>query len=335
MTIGIEQFRDPREQRLDQMLTQPFRELKRSLPVWPQRQGALTCVAIIRIPGLAGRELLPSLGLRAVHGALECTLGAGLHRPSQGLATDSAFSTSVAAPAVSVALFCGSAKGTASVGVDPVADYVAFAAAAVGDARDRIPHRRGGSAALCSGQLRCRPWSADPARLGRSEPGNPRDGAGYAPGRHRGGVPNGIFASGLPMLSLFWQAAAAVAPKAVQRQQRHNAPPDASGLRELTDLWTSGDLIDIRTARLELSMEFESFDDYWRPLPWRRHTDMAFAAALDTETVGVLADALLPLDPGRAAGRLVRSTRPGMGRGRNHPSLSCERSSRLASKGTG
>ena len=39
------------------------------------------------------------------------------------------------------------------------------------------------------------------------------------------------------MLSLFWQAAAAIAPKAVQRQQRHNAPPDASGLRELTELW--------------------------------------------------------------------------------------------------
>ena len=33
MTIGTEQFRDAREQRLDQMLTQPFREDDRSYPL--------------------------------------------------------------------------------------------------------------------------------------------------------------------------------------------------------------------------------------------------------------------------------------------------------------
>jgi hypothetical protein len=33
MTIGIEQFRDAREQRLDQMLMQPFREDDRSYPL--------------------------------------------------------------------------------------------------------------------------------------------------------------------------------------------------------------------------------------------------------------------------------------------------------------
>ena len=33
MTIGIEQFREPGEQRLDRMLTQPFREDARSYPL--------------------------------------------------------------------------------------------------------------------------------------------------------------------------------------------------------------------------------------------------------------------------------------------------------------
>jgi hypothetical protein len=33
MTIGIDQFRDPSEQRLDRMLTQPFRQDVRSYPL--------------------------------------------------------------------------------------------------------------------------------------------------------------------------------------------------------------------------------------------------------------------------------------------------------------
>ena len=33
MTIGIEQFREPREQRLDRMLTQPFRDDDRGYPL--------------------------------------------------------------------------------------------------------------------------------------------------------------------------------------------------------------------------------------------------------------------------------------------------------------
>ena len=35
MTIGIEQFRDPAEQRLDRMLTQPFRDDDTSSTLWP------------------------------------------------------------------------------------------------------------------------------------------------------------------------------------------------------------------------------------------------------------------------------------------------------------
>ena len=41
MTIGIEQFRDPAELRLDRMLLQPFAGHKRPLPDRPRRQGAL------------------------------------------------------------------------------------------------------------------------------------------------------------------------------------------------------------------------------------------------------------------------------------------------------
>ena len=36
MTIGIKQFRDPNEQRLDRMLTQPFRDDDRDYPLGRQ-----------------------------------------------------------------------------------------------------------------------------------------------------------------------------------------------------------------------------------------------------------------------------------------------------------
>ena len=180
------------------------------------------------------------------------------------------------------------------VGVDPAADYVAFAAAAVGDARAEF--RIGAAEALpfaresfdASLGLLILQDLADPTRAVREMARVTRRGGTVATCKWD-------FREGLPMLSLFWQAAAAVAPTAVQRKQRRNAPPDASGLRELTELWTSGDLIDIRTARLELSMEFESFDDYWRP--FLGGATPAFAAALDTETGGALADALRDMIP--------------------------------------
>lgn len=39
MTIGIEQFREPREQRLDRMLTQPFRDDARAYPLGQREAG--------------------------------------------------------------------------------------------------------------------------------------------------------------------------------------------------------------------------------------------------------------------------------------------------------
>src|SRR4029453_17291756 len=97
------------------------------------------------------------------------------------------------------------------------------------------------------------------------------------------------------MLSLFWQAAGSVAPEAVRQQQRRNSPPDASRLLELSQLWAGAGLHHIRTARLELAMQFESFDDYWLPFLGGATPTSAFASALNTETGGALAKALRDL----------------------------------------
>jgi len=65
----------------------------------------------------------------------------------------------------------------------------------------------------------------------------------------------------------------------------------------LSQLWAGAGLNHIRTARLELAMQFESFDDYWLPFLGGATPTSAFASALNTETGGALAKALRDLIP--------------------------------------
>ena len=102
------------------------------------------------------------------------------------------------------------------------------------------------------------------------------------------------FVGGLPMLSLFWLAADAVAPQAVARHQESNPKlsQQRASLHELAKLWTASGLEEVRTATLELSMTFGSFDDYWRPFLGGATPTSTFAAAINEETGGALARAL-------------------------------------------
>jgi hypothetical protein len=65
----------------------------------------------------------------------------------------------------------------------------------------------------------------------------------------------------------------------------------------MTQLWSGAGLANIRTARLELAMRFESFDDYWLPFLGGSTPTSAFAAALNTTTGGSLAAALREMIP--------------------------------------
>jgi hypothetical protein len=94
------------------------------------------------------------------------------------------------------------------------------------------------------------------------------------------------------MLSLFWQAAEKVAPEAIEERQTSNGVVDAAGSWELTELWVRAGLSRVRTAKVELAMEFTSFDDYWLPFLGGATPTSAFAAALNTETGGTLAGTL-------------------------------------------
>lgn len=106
------------------------------------------------------------------------------------------------------------------------------------------------------------------------------------------------FQHGMPMFSLLWEAAETVAPEAVARQRRHSPGPPRTSLSDLISLWESCGLEDIRTTTLELSKQFSSFDDYWRPFLGGSTPTSAFAAALDAETGGALVNELRVRLPG-------------------------------------
>jgi hypothetical protein len=104
------------------------------------------------------------------------------------------------------------------------------------------------------------------------------------------------FREGLPMLSLFWQAAEAIAPAAVKRQDRGSSAESCVS-EELADLWSRAGLSGIRTERLEIAMEFASFDDYWLPFLGGATPTSSFAKVLNAETGGELAKALRGMIP--------------------------------------
>lgn len=176
-------------------------------------------------------------------------------------------------------------------GIDPVPDYVSFA-------RDAVPLS---NARFEVGDVEALPFPArvfdaalallvlqdlnDPGRAVRE----------MARVTKTGGVVATClwdFQHGMPMFSLLWQAAQAVAPKAVAGQRRANPGPPSINLNDLSSLWESWGLEDIRTTTLELSMEFFSFDDYWQPFLGGSTPTSAFAAALDAETGGALVSEL-------------------------------------------
>jgi SAM-dependent methyltransferase len=96
------------------------------------------------------------------------------------------------------------------------------------------------------------------------------------------------FQDGLPMLSLFWHAAEAVAPDAVFSQQGRTPPPSYTTPDDLRALWRSCGMLDVQMANLEMSMEFSSFDDYWQPFLGGSTPTSAFAAAVNSQTDGAL-----------------------------------------------
>jgi SAM-dependent methyltransferase len=176
-------------------------------------------------------------------------------------------------------------------GVDPVPAYVAFARETVPDFRAQFqvgcpeslpfPGRMFDAAlALLVLQDFADPWQAVSEMVRVTRPG--------------GVVAATLwdFRDGLPMLSLFRQAAEAVAPEMVLHHRSQSSRREHSTPDDLAALWQSCGLSAIKIATLELPMEFSSFDDYWQPFLGGATPTSALAVAVNEQTGGALTDLL-------------------------------------------
>lgn len=188
-----------------------------------------------------------------------------------------------------------SSKAISIVGVDPTEDYVAFA-------RQKTPDCR---ATFEVGAAESLPFpnesfDAVMALLVLQDMDDPTSAVQeMARVTRRGGPVTAClwdFRDGMPMFSLFWQAAEAVAPDAVARR-RAERPTNRLGLQELGNLWTDAGLSEVRTRELELSQEFTSFEDFWLPFLAGATPTCEFAIATNRKTRGELANTLRRIIP--------------------------------------
>ena len=181
------------------------------------------------------------------------------------------------------------------VGTDPTADFIAFARRELSDSRamfqvsaaETLPFP-GQSFDTVLALLVLQEFD-DPGRAVREMVRTTR----------RGGTVSAClwdFVDGMPMTSLFWRAAETVAPDAVARRRAEH-PPCRLDFGALHDLWADAGLAEVRTANLEMSQEFRSFDDYWLPFLTGCTPTCAFAVAVDRDTRGALTNELRRIMP--------------------------------------
>lgn len=177
---------------------------------------------------------------------------------------------------------------TRVTGVDPQAEYVAFAF-------DVVPSTRAHFQVATAEALPFAESSFDTALalLVLQEFTDPRKAMSEIARVTR---PGGIvaaclwdFEGGLPMLSLVWEAAEAAAPEEVARLRRQNPPAPRATLGEIVGMWWNSGLSGVATATLELGMHFTSFEDYWEPFLGGSTPMSAFVAGLNAQTGGRLA----------------------------------------------
>lgn len=102
--------------------------------------------------------------------------------------------------------------------------------------------------------------------------------------------------------------AEAVAPEATARYRAR--PSNRLGLQALAELWADAGLSAVRTAKLELTQEFASFEDFWMPYLAGATPTCEFAVAVNRETGGQLTNALRRIIPGvRSDGSFSLSAR--------------------------
>jgi SAM-dependent methyltransferase len=97
------------------------------------------------------------------------------------------------------------------------------------------------------------------------------------------------YGSGMKMLRVFWDAAVATDPTAEARDEKH-MPLCRSG--ELSQLWQSARLKNVQEQALDITTDFESFNDFWNSFLLGQGPAGVYAASLTTERRTALRDEL-------------------------------------------
>jgi SAM-dependent methyltransferase len=89
----------------------------------------------------------------------------------------------------------------------------------------------------------------------------------------------------------FWDTAAALDARAVERRARNYTRP-LTRPGELAAAWRAAGFVDVVETSLIMRMEFESFDDYWAPYAGRDGPGAEYVSSLDDAARARLSDAL-------------------------------------------
>jgi SAM-dependent methyltransferase len=92
------------------------------------------------------------------------------------------------------------------------------------------------------------------------------------------------------MLRTFWDAASSIDATAEKRHEGH-MPLCRSG--ELSQLWKAGGLQNVHERPLDITMRFESFEDYWSPFLLGQGPAGAYATSLNRDALQALRDELM------------------------------------------
>lgn len=96
------------------------------------------------------------------------------------------------------------------------------------------------------------------------------------------------FRSGMPMMAMFWEAAALLDPEEVARRQVAARPLRNADVTDLAMRWARAGLRDVRTTSIEFGMPFRTFEDFWIPFTSGATPLSAFAAELNRNSSGEL-----------------------------------------------
>jgi SAM-dependent methyltransferase len=178
------------------------------------------------------------------------------------------------------------------VGVDPTATYVEYARRSVVSSRVRFEIGAADNLPFAD-----RSFDATLSLLVLQEfPDAPRAVREMARVTRRGGCVATCkwnFRSAMPMLALVARAAEAVAPEAVARRRAEVArQPTYDRIEDIAGLWDGCGLTEVRTAVLEVSLEFASFEDLWLPFLGGSTGNAVFARDLNDSTGGAVAKRL-------------------------------------------